>query len=103
MKEPKIQTEQMKKTAFAIIASLTKHRFVLIFVILGAAISFALLRTQNYIDIPRNETRYNEGVLTINYKEIDTETIKSFQEKIDDGNVSVDSQYDPDRDNPFIE
>lgn len=103
MKDTKKQSEQLKKYLSTLIETLTKHRFILIFVILGAAISFALLRTQSYIDIPRNETRYNEGVLSINYKEIDTETIKSFQEKINDGSVNVESQFDSTRDNPFID
>lgn len=96
-------TEQLKKRFSSIITTVTKRRFILIFVILGAAISFALLRTQSYIDIPRNESRFNEGILTIKYKEIDAETLKSFQEKLDDQSVEVDAQFDPDRENPFID
>jgi carbohydrate-binding DOMON domain-containing protein len=82
---------------------MTQHRFVLIFVILGAAISLALFRTQSYIDIPRNETRFTEGKLTINYKEIDTATLESFRTKLNDGSIQVESQFDPTRNNPFTD
>lgn len=103
MSDVKSYADKSKKLATKSVLILTQHRFVLIFVILGAAISLALFRTQSYIDIPRNEDRFVEGKLTINYKEIDTKTLESFRSKLNDQNIQVDSQFDPNRSNPFID
>jgi hypothetical protein len=103
MKTRKNTSTDLKKVVNQLVTFLTKHRFILIFVILGAAVSFALLQTRQYIDIPRNETRFTEGKLTIKYKEINAETLQSFKNKLEDTSVEVDSQYDPERNNPFID
>ncbi len=81
----------------------TKYRFTILFVILGGAIGFALLGTQTYIQIPRNEQRYSDETLKIKYKRIDQEALNTLKQKQQDGTIEVNSQYDPDRDNPFTE
>lgn len=103
MKDLKQLGAKFQKKISEIIVLGTRHRFVLIFIILGAAIGFALLRTQSFIDIPRNENRYNEGVQTINYKTIDQKTLEAFKNVLNDQQVQVDSKYDSDRNNPFID
>jgi hypothetical protein len=82
---------------------LTKHRFILLFIILGTAIAFALVKTQSFIDIPRNEERYAEETLSIKYKQIDEETLARFAPTQDDKQVEVNSQFDPTRNNPFTD
>ncbi len=96
-------SEKIQKKGQELIIMGTRHRFVLIFIILGAAIGFALLRTQSFIDIPRNEARYNEGVLTIQYKTVDPKTLEAFKTVLDDQQVQVDAQFNSDRNNPFID
>ena len=81
----------------------SRHRFVLILFIVGAAISFALLKTRSFIDISRNEDRYSEEVLLINYKEIDETILEEFQAAQQDAAVEVNPSFDPDRSNPFSE
>jgi hypothetical protein len=80
-----------------------QHRTFIVFVIIGSAITFALLRTRNFIDIPRNETTYNEARLQIKYKSIDEELLGSFSQAESDQSVEVDSQFNPDREDPFSE
>ena len=82
---------------------IAKHRFVIMVVIVGAAIAFSLVRTRSFLDIPRNEARYTEEVSLINYKEIDQEILEEFKAAELDGNVEVNSNLAPDRSNPFNE
>ncbi|MBP6962067.1 hypothetical protein KBB49_00855 [Candidatus Saccharibacteria bacterium] len=82
---------------------ITKHRFILLFMILGTAIAFALIKTQSFIDIPRNEDRYAEETLKIKYKQIDESTLALFAPTQDDKQVEVNSQFDPTRNNPFTD
>lgn len=83
--------------------NITKHRFIMIFIILGTAVAFALVKTQSFIDIPRNEARYVEETLKIKYKQIDEETLAQFAPTQDDKPVEVNSQFDPTRNNPFTD
>ena len=85
------------------VVSITKHRFILLFIILGTAIAFALIKTQTFIDIPRNEERYVEETLKIKYKQIDMDTLATFAPTQDDKQVEVNSQFDPTRNNPFTD
>jgi hypothetical protein len=81
----------------------TTYKFTLLFVILGTAVGFALLRTSTFLDIPRNETRYTEESARIKYKQIDQKVLEKFEEAQEDANVEVGSQFDPNRTNPFSE
>lgn len=103
MKDMQTTTEKARKAGQAFIVGATKHRFILIFVILGAAIAFALLRTQSFLSIPRNEARFNEGKALIKYKQIDSATLESFKSALDDETAEVDSKFAPGRSNPFID
>jgi hypothetical protein len=96
VKKYKDSIQRYSKIAF-------NHRTFIVFVIIGGAITFALLRTRNFIDIPRNETTYNEARLQINYKSIDEELLSSFSQAESDQSVEVDSQFNPNRADPFSE
>lgn len=95
--------EKIKPVASKIITAVAKHRFVLLFFILGTAIGFALLRTQSYLDIPRNEQRFSDETLLIKYKKIDEETLNTFKSTTNDAGIDVGSQFEPDRNNPFAD
>jgi hypothetical protein len=90
MEDVKKITDKVRKRGTSLLNGATKHRFILIFVILGAAIAFALLRTQSFLSIPRNENRFNEGKALINYKQIDTATLESFKSALNDQDAEVD-------------
>lgn len=103
MDDLKSQLGKMKVFGSSSAVSITKHRFILLYIILGTAIGFALVKTQSFIDIPRNEDRYAEETLKIKYKQIDEETLAIFAPTQDDKQVEVNSQFDPTRNNPFTD
>ncbi len=103
MKDMKKSTEKLRLAGQKALMLATRHRFILIFVILGAALAFALLRTQSFLTIPRNETRFNEGKALIKYKQIDAKTLEDFKAALNDQANEVDSKFDPGRSNPFVD
>ena len=103
MKDLDKYIEKIKKLANNSVEMTTKHRFILLFIILGTAVGFALIRTSAFKDIPRNEQRYTDESLKIKYQQIDKQVLDSFADKQQDTNVEVGSQYDPTRVNPFVD
>jgi len=103
MEDLKIKFGKIKLFGIAEAVNIAKHRFILLFVILGTAIAFALIKTQSFIDIPRNEERYAEETLKIKYKQIDEDTLALFASTQEDKQVDVSSQFDPTRSNPFTD
>lgn len=81
----------------------TNHRFTILFIILGTAVAFALIRTGSYLDISRDESRYSQETSAINYLQINKDTIKQFEITNQDQDIQVDSNFNPDRNNPFTE
>ena len=103
MKDIKNLYEKSQKQIPRYIGRVSKHRILVIAIIIGAAIAFSLIKTGSFIDIPRNEDRYNEEVLQINYKEIDSAILEQFTVAEQDGTIEVNSNFDPNRSNPFSE
>lgn len=77
------------------------HRFTALFIVMGLAVSFALLRSSTYLDIDRNEIRYSDEAVKINYKSIDEDILDEFSQASKDQTIQIDPQFDPNRDNPF--
>ena len=95
--------EKPKNYASSATETATKHRIIFLFIILGAAISFALIRTQSYLNIGRNQTRYDEETAQIRYQKIDEEKLQAYEQEQQDKQIEVSSQFDPNRDNPFTD
>ncbi len=95
----KIQPAIQKALSLASLA--TAHRFTVLMMIIGIAVSFALIRTRTFLDIPRNETRYSDERAKINYKSIDEDVLNEFKQAADDQTIEINSQFEPERDNPF--
>lgn len=102
MKDIKNLVEKIKKNAISAVDYATSHRILLLFIILGFAIGFALYKTGTYIDVERDNQRYTEETAKIKYNKIDKNILDSFSNKQTDSNVEVNSKYDPNRNNPFI-
>ena len=103
MEDMKKYSLKLQHTASQIVQLCTKHRFILLFMILGTAVGFALIRTSSYIDVPRNEARFIEEKLKIKYKQIDLESLASFDAAQQDEQIEVGSQFNPNRNNPFVD
>lgn len=103
MEDMKKYNDKIKRSLTGLVELCTKHRFILLFIILGTAVGFALIRTSEYIDVPRNETRFVEEKLKIKYKQIDLEALASFDAAQQDEQIEVGSQFNPNRNNPFVD
>jgi hypothetical protein len=87
-----------KITSFA-----SRRKFLTVFIIASAAVLAALLKSQAYINPTRNEARYEEEKLKINYSTIDQEIVSKLSKTQEDKNIEVDPQLVPNRSNPFSE
>jgi len=102
--EPKEKlVDRIKNKVPGYLTVLTKHRFILVIIIVGIALSFALIKTRSFINIYRNEDRYAEENLKINYKQIDKEILSKFQAESKDSKIEVNSNFNPNRQSPFSE
>ncbi|MCA9346472.1 hypothetical protein KC960_03195 [Candidatus Saccharibacteria bacterium] len=102
MKDLQKYLDKLKKFADSSIEFVANYRVLILFMILGLAVGFALYRTGTFINISRDEQRYTEETARIKYSKIDEKIIESFSDKKTDKNVEVNSQYDPTRSNPFV-
>jgi len=103
MKDMKESFEHFKKNAVKVLAVASRHRIILMILVVGIAVSFALVKTRSFIDIPRNETKYNEEKQKIHYDSIDQQTLKDFQTEQQDQNIQVSPRFEPNRNDPFSE
>lgn len=82
---------------------LGKHRILIVIIISSAAIVFALFETRSYLNPGRDESIYTELSTGINYSGIDQDTVEKLRSTQNDQEILVDSNFVPDRNNPFSE
>jgi cell division protein YceG involved in septum cleavage len=82
---------------------ISRHRTVIVILVVCFAVIAALLQTQSYLNPTRNEDKYTEVITSVNPKKIDQEIVAKLEETQNDQNSSVDSSFVPDRNNPFAE
>lgn len=63
----------------------------------------ALLLSQHYINPERDEQIYNDGESQISFKEIDKDKLKTLEDSLEDTSVEVETEFVPNRKNPFSE
>ncbi len=80
-----------------------KHRTVIVIFIACIAILASVLQAQNYLNPVRNEEKYTEVQSTANTKKIDQTIVDKLSKTQEDQNSTVDSNFVPDRNNPFAE
>ena len=80
-----------------------KHRIVIIFLIASSAIMLALLQSRTYLNPERDEARYEEERVLINYSTVDQEIVDKLSATLEDQDINVDSNFVPNRNNPFSE
>lgn len=81
----------------------TKHRIVIIFMIASGAALLALMQSRTYLNPERNEARYDEQRLQINYSSIDQKVVEKLSATLEDKDITVDQNLVPNRNNPFSE
>jgi hypothetical protein len=95
--------EKSENKGSDLISYISKHRTVIIVFVACIAILAALMQTQSYLNPVRNEDKYTEVKSSISAKKIDEEKLEKLQTTEQDGDTSVDSNFVPDRSNPFTE
>jgi len=101
------QSEQLTTSAkdFAEKATdfFAKHRFTIVFIIASSVVLLALVQSRSYLNPVRNEARYEEGKLKINYATIDQDIVEELSNTLNDKNIEVSPSLVPGRNNPFAE
>ncbi len=96
--------EKVKSTSSYLIRLLNNHKFSTIFVISGVSVMIALLQTGLYLNPARNDTKFNEEKLKINYSTIDQEVVDKLRDSSQQSaSFEIDPQFVPNRSNPFAE
>lgn len=98
-----ISSPNLKESAIRVINYAASKRLILLIIVVGGAIGLALVQTRSFLDVPRNEERYIEETLSIKYKQINTTILDEFKAATLDGDVNVDSSFNPNRSDPFNE
>ncbi len=95
--------DRAKEVANKLLEVLAQHRLIVVIIIIGVTLFGALLRTRSYIDVSRNEERYNEEVLQINYKQIDSKILEELKRSYQNNTFEVNSNFETNRRDPFTE
>lgn len=95
--------EKSENKGLDVVAYISKHRTVILVLVACIAILAALMQTQSYLNPKRNEDKYTEIKSSISAKKIDDEKLEKLQTTQQDKTESVDSNFVPDRSNPFTE
>lgn len=82
---------------------ISKHGTLITVTVAGIAIFASVMQAQAYLNPKRNETLYIEKSSSSSTKTINEDIVKKLQETQNDQNISVDSNFVPDRNNPFNE
>lgn len=94
---------KLSTSSKAILHFLSKHRILLVIAISSAAIMLALFETRSYLDPTRDEAVYTELSTGINYSGIDEDIVEKLKTTQEDEEIIVDTNFVPDRNNPFSE
>lgn len=93
----------LKSSTSKIIAYITKYRFTAVFIVASASVIAAVVQSGTYLNPPRNDDRYNDEKLKINYSSIDKDIVEKLSKTQQDATVEVNENLVPSRNNPFTE
>lgn len=102
LKKKTSSKEQLQQVAEHIRGLLASHGTLTMFIIAGAAIGYALYNSTSYLSPQRNESKYEE-LSTKTYKKIDYELVTRLSQALNDIDVTISQNKNPERSNPFSE
>jgi hypothetical protein len=102
-KQNNLSTDSLKNFLPKFLNFFTKHRFSAVFIIASASVIAALIQSGTYLNPTRNDLKYEEEKVRINYSSIDEEIVEKLNETQNDANVEVNESLVPSRSNPFSE
>lgn len=106
-KPPSLNAENIKENTLKALGNsyrlIAKNRFPFIALISMAVIliAFGIIRTD--INPKRDENLYSEGVSKIKYLSVDEEHLQTLKDSLQNDGVTVESEFVPNRTNPFAE
>lgn len=104
VKAPKVSTKARLRAVTSRVSSLfAGHGVVIMFVIAGGTIGFALVRARSYLNPVRDESRYTEASAKNNYSKIDYTLVNKLEASLDRAPIDVTQSLAPNRKNPFSE
>lgn len=95
--------ESTKKQGEKIIGVIIKYRLTVVIMIAAASVMAALVQSGTYLNPPRNEERYSEEKVKINYSSIDEKIVEKLSKTQQDASIEVNENLVPSRNNPFAE
>lgn len=103
MSDTKKLVGDAEKVGIKVLGIIGKHRTVIIIFIACIAIFASVSQAQSYLNPVRNEEKYTEVQSSANSKKIDQTIVDKLSKTQNDQNSTVDSDFVPDRNNPFAE
>lgn len=97
------QLDSIKNRLSKYLVIINKNQVFIVLVIASCVLIFTLLQSRTYLDPERNEERYSEESLKINYATIDQEVVDELSATLDDASIDVDTNFVPGRTDPFSE
>ena len=91
-----------KKYLSQVVSGLSRFQIILTLLVFGAVVSGAVLSVSSHVDPAINQQEVNKRLVDLKRVEFDEEAIAQI-EALRDSNVDINSQFDPNRENPFIE
>lgn len=97
------QIDSMKNSTTKYLDLINKHQVFIVLLIASSVLIFTLVQSRTYLNPERNEDRYAEESVKINYSTIDQEIVDEISTTLDDEDIQVDPNFVPGRNNPFSE
>lgn len=103
MNDSKRLIEQAESFGMKLISYVGRHRTVIVIFIACIAILASVMQAQIYLSPVRNEDKYTEVQSSANSKKIDQAIVEKLSATQEDYTSTADSNFVPDRSNPFAE
>ncbi|MFT4532140.1 MAG: hypothetical protein ACI9T8_000150 [Candidatus Saccharimonadales bacterium] len=103
LKDLNISADSLKAIGSKLVSFVTKYRFTAAIAIAAASVIAAILTSGTYLSPPRNDLRYEEEKIKINYSSIDLEVVEKLSATQEDATIEVNGSLVPSRSNPFEE
>lgn len=81
----------------------TQKQVFFVVLVCSAVLIYTLIQASSFLNPERNEDRYTEESLKVNYATIDEDIVDEISKTLQDEDINVDSNFVPGRNNPFAE
>ena len=103
-KAPKTSSkEQLSQLLSRMTAVLAAHGVLIMFLLAGVTIGFALVRARGYLNPTRDEAAYTNATSHNNYSKIDYKLVNKLEASLNRAPINVGQSLSPNRSNPFSE